>query len=244
MNPHYIKNSSRFLLLTGLFTLAGIIGLVVPAAQASETPFERLANGNKRFVSGETTSLHRDTLRMLETARDGQKPFCTVLTCADSRVPVEILFDQGIGDTFVTRVAGNVADTDEIGTIEYGVDHLKTPLLVVLGHSSCGAVSAVVEGADVHGHIPRLVDNIVPAVDLTRALYPGLDDKEIIPLAITQNVWQSIKDILKRSPVVRERVKEGHLQIIGAVYHLDTGEVEWLGPHRDEAKLLNSTTED
>ncbi|MBI5865537.1 MAG: hypothetical protein HZB38_13725 [Planctomycetes bacterium] len=104
---------------------------------------QRLTDGNQRFSTGAATNPRCDEARRAETAEKGQNPFATVLTCSDSRVCAERIFDQGVGDVFTIRVAGNVSDTDEIGTIEYGVGHLHTPLLVVMGHSSCGAVGAV-----------------------------------------------------------------------------------------------------
>ncbi|MCA9730151.1 MAG: carbonic anhydrase, partial [Candidatus Eisenbacteria bacterium] len=134
---------------------------------------EALKAGNDRFVTGTSLFPHLDRKRRYETAK-GQTPFVTVIGCSDSRVPIEALFDQGIGDVFVIRVAGNVCDTDEIGSIEYGVDHLGTPLMVVLGHESCGAVTAVVKDAEIHGSIPKLVDNIGPAVATARKFHPSL----------------------------------------------------------------------
>jgi len=119
-----------------------------------------LKEGNSRCMSGAPKHPNQDQECRLLTATMGQRPYATVLSCSDSRVPVEILFDTGIGDLFVIRIAGNVADVDEVGTIEYGVDHLGTPVLVVLGHTRCGAVTAVAQGAKLHGSIPQLVDNI------------------------------------------------------------------------------------
>ena len=113
---------------------------------------ERLREGNARFQSAK--SIHPDLgpARLRQTAEEGQHPFATILTCSDSRVPPELVFDQGVGDIFVVRVAGNVCGEDEAGTIEYGADHLKTPLLVVLGHSRCGAVTAVATDAKLPAH--------------------------------------------------------------------------------------------
>jgi carbonic anhydrase len=162
----------------------------------------------------------------------------TVLSCSDSRVPVELLFDQGIGDVFTVRVAGNVADTDELGTIEYGVDHLETPVLVVMGHTKCGAVTAVATGAEVHGHIPALVDNIGPAVAQAKAKNPTLDAKGIVAPAITENVFQAVSDVITKSAAVRSRLKDGKVKIVGALYHLEDGSVEWLGEHPKQKELI------
>ncbi|WP_415908130.1 carbonic anhydrase [Oleiharenicola sp. Vm1] len=173
--------------------------------------------------------------------RPGTGSFATLLTCSDSRVPAETIFDQGLGDLFVVRVAGNVAKTDEIGSIEYGAAHLGTSLLVVMGHSSCGAVKAVVEGAEVHGNIPQLVDTIVPAVEKTKAANPGLPGAQLLARAVEANVWQSIDGIFENSATIRELVKAGKLKVVGAVYDLATGAVEIKGEHPEQARLLAAT---
>lgn len=207
------------------------------ASPSAADILERLKRGNDAFASGRATHPHQDASRLLEVAQ-GQKPAVTFLSCSDSRVPVEVLFDQGIGDVFTVRVAGNVADTDELGTIEYGVDHLETPLLVVLGHTKCGAVTAVATGAKVHGHIPELVDNIAPAVSAVKAKSPEADPKTWVEPAIVANVFQSMADIIQKSEPVRARLKAGKVKIVGGVYSLDDGRVSWLGEHPDQAALL------
>ena len=209
-------------------------------APTANEALEKLKDGNIRFLSGAPIYPHQDADRRTEVAK-GQAPFATVLTCSDSRVPVELLFDQGIGDIFVVRVAGNVSDTDEIGTIEYGVGHLHTPLLVVMGHTGCGAVKAVLEGAEVHGSIPALVDNITPAVAQAKSANGGAAFEKIFAEAVKTNVWISIEDLFKHSPEVRELVKGGKLQVVGAVYDLTSGTVNWLGGHSEQARLLTST---
>lgn len=196
-----------------------------------------LADGNRRFATGKPVRPHQDAARRAELLK-GQHPFATVLSCSDSRVPVELLFDQGIGDVFVVRVAGNVADTDEIGTVEYGVGHLATPLLVVLGHTSCGAVKAVLDGAEVHGCIPQLVDNIAPAVERAKAGNPGAAG--LMREAVRANIWLSIEDILRRSAEVRDLVKSGKLTVVGGLYDLESGGVAWLGQHPEQPRLLES----
>lgn len=214
-----------------------------PAAAPATAPtpdeaLQTLRDGNERFARGQAEHPRQDTARAAETALDGQHPIATVLSCSDSRVPVEILFDCGIGDAFTVRVAGNVADVDEIGSIEYGVDHLETPVLVVLGHSKCGAVTAVVTGAELHGLIPPLVENIRPAVEAARQNFPGREGADLVPEAIRANVWQTIDDICHNSPAVRNRLATGKLTIVGAVYDLESGRVDWLGPHPEQGRLL------
>jgi carbonic anhydrase len=136
-------------------------------------------------------------------------------------------------DLFVVRVAGNVADTDEIGSIEYGLAHVKTPVLVVLGHTRCGAVTAVSQAMAGHGHqlernIPPLVDNIVPAVKRAMEQNQEVHGDAIIPFAIEENVWQAIEDLFMRSPAVRDLAKSGTVLVTGAIYDLASGRVNWL----------------
>jgi len=197
-----------------------------------------LRDGNARFVGGKPNYPHQSAARRTELAEKGQKPFATVLSCSDSRVPVELLFDQGLGDLFVVRVAGNVADTDEIGTIEYSVEHLGAPLLVVMGHTKCGAVTAVTEGGKLPGSIPKLVDNIQKPAKQVKVSNPGKNAKEILPQVIEANVWQSIDDLLTKSKIVHELAKSGKLKVVGALYDLDSGEVSFLGSHPKEGALL------
>lgn len=201
----------------------------------------KLVTGNSRFAAGMPQRPNQDAARRLDTFENGQHPFAVVLSCSDSRVPPEILFDQGVGDVFSIRVAGNVAATDEIGTIEYGVEHLGAPLLVVLGHTKCGAVTAVVKGEKVGGNIPALVAPIVPAAEKAKAMLPGKDAAEVVPLAIEQNIWQAIDDIHKNSPIVRDLVKAGKLTVVGGVYAIDEGTIQWLGKHPEQEKLLAYT---
>lgn len=228
--------------LGGLFCLCILLSTSVATFAAdSPTPAEaldRLQQGNLRFVKGAPQHPRQDQAQRDLTTTQGQHPFVTVLACSDSRVSVETLFDLGIGDVFVVRVAGNVSDTDEVGSIEYGVDHLKTPLMVVLGHTHCGAVTAVVNNSELHGSIPLLVDNIKPAVDRVRREQPGLSGPALVPEAIKANVWQSVDDLFRRSPAVRTRAREGQVKVIGAVYNISTGQVDWLGGHPELGRLL------
>lgn len=227
----------------GLFVASLASVLAITSQAAASTADEVLAalkDGNARFVAGTSVHPHTGHDRVVETS-SGQAPMVTILGCSDSRVPLEHIFDQGIGDVFVVRVAGNVADVDELGSVEYGTGHLNTPLLVVLGHSKCGAVNAVATGAVLHGSIPGLVDNIIPAVKRARAANPGLSDKELVPFAVRENVLESISTALRQSEEVRHLVAEGKLRVVGAVYDIDTGSVDWLGEHPDQSGLLVQT---
>ena len=229
-----------------LMLMVVCLAVARPGVAADEGPgvtadqaMERLQAGNARFTSAKSMHAHQDRARLSETAA-GQHPFATILACSDSRLPVELLFDQGVGDVFVVRVAGNVCGVHEAGSIEYGVDHLKTPLLVVLGHSHCGAVTAVVTDAKLHGNIPALVHGIRPAVESARKSHPDQHGAELVPAAVTANVWQSVADLFKNSPTARELVAHGRLKVVGAVYELDTGKTVWLGEHPDKVRLLKN----
>jgi len=220
--------------------LAALGTLLAAAAVAPADALIQLQQGNQRFLSGQATHPNQTAERRAEVAK-GQTPFATILTCSDSRVAAETLFDQGLGDLFIVRVAGNVAKTDEIGSIEYGTGHLGTPLLVVMGHSSCGAVKAVLEGTEVHGSIPELVAPIGPAVEKAKAANPGLPGGEMLARAVETNVWLSVESILENSATIRDLVKAGKLKVVGAVYDLASGTVQWQGEHPEQARLLAAT---
>jgi methyl-accepting chemotaxis protein len=224
-----------------LFAAAAVHAAEAPAPVSPDEALKRLVQGNARYVDGAPTHPRQDDARRAKTVADGQHPFATILSCSDSRGPVELIFDQGVGDLFVVRVAGNVADVDEIGSIEYGVGHLHTPLLVVLGHTGCGAVTAVVNKADVHGHIAALVDNIKPAAERTRHDHPELSGSALVGEAVKENVLQSIEDLLTKSEEVRELVKAGKLKVVGGVYDLQAGAVTWSGAHPRQDALVEAT---
>jgi carbonic anhydrase len=202
-----------------------------------EASIALLKEGNIRFATGHPSYPNMDAERRHNTTTEGQQPFATVLACSDSRDPVELIFDRGIGDIFVVRVAGNVAGISELATIEYGVGHLNTPLLVVMGHSSCGAVTAVATGAELHGFLPKLAEKITPAV--ARAKEQGATAEELVSRSIEANVWQAISDILRQSGEIRECVLKGKVQVVGALYDLETGMVKWLGVHPNQKSLLS-----
>ncbi|MBI5557935.1 MAG: carbonic anhydrase [Deltaproteobacteria bacterium] len=194
-----------------------------------------LQEGNSRFVANKAMQPHSDTNRLIQAGKENQADhaYATVISCSDSRVPVERIFDAGVMDIFVIRVAGNVVDVDEAGSIEYGLAHVNTPVLVVLGHTQCGAVTAVTGEVEGHGHalernIPPLVDNIIPAVKKAMAAHPDKHDKELVPFGIEENIWQGIEDLFMASPATRELVKSGKVKVVGAMYDVGTGKVDWL----------------
>lgn len=223
--------------------LAPLSALAKPDA---EQALAMLKEGNKRFSQGVPMRPHLTLERVREAASANQADFAyaTILSCSDSRVPVEAIFDAGIMDLFVVRVAGNVCDTDEAGTIEYGVGHVKTPLLVVLGHTKCGAVTAVAKAVqgethDLEANIPPLVENIEPAVQRAQEAHPDVKGDALIPPATEENVWQSIQDLFTRSVALRDAARAGAVRVVGAVYDLESGVVKWL-PEDHVEKLLKS----
>ncbi|MFH0783917.1 MAG: carbonic anhydrase [Pseudomonadota bacterium] len=194
-----------------------------------------LKDGNDRFSSGKATYPHTAMARLEQAGKEdqGKHAYATIISCSDSRVPVELLFDAGVMDIFVIRVAGNVCDTDEIGSIEYGLAHVHTPVFVMLEHTQCGAVTAVTHALHGEGHalernIPPLVDNIIPAVKRAMEVHKDVHGDDIIPYAIEENVWQGIEDLFMKSPAVRNIVNEGKAKVVGAIYNVGTGKVSWL----------------
>ncbi len=197
-----------------------------------------LQAGNERYASGHPAHPNQGPVHRTLAAVGGQRPVATIMACSDSRVPVEILFDQGVGDLFVIKVAGNVAGTDEIGSIEYGVDHLGTPLMVVLGHTGCGAVTAAAEGTELHGSIPALVDRILPAAEKVKGEFPEMTGPELVAGIVEANVRQAVEDLLSGSPITAELVRSGSLQVVGAIYDIEHGSVHWLGEHPAQDAIL------
>ncbi|HSJ01240.1 MAG: carbonic anhydrase [Verrucomicrobium sp.] len=215
-------------LVAALYTVGQSAEPAAPhaAEEAAATPAEalaRLKTGNEHFVSNKVEHPHQ-TVQWRTTLATGQHPFAIVLGCADSRTSPEVLFDQGLGDLFVVRVAGNVLSDELLGSIEYAVEHLGAPLIVVLGHERCGAVKAARETIAAHaeapGHIQSLVKAIRPAVDATSNA-----DAETTCKANVINVVHALQE---SGPFLKERVEAGKVKVVGAHYDLDTGAVEFL----------------
>jgi len=187
-----------------------------------EQALHLLREGNLRFTSGQVEHIHQ-SLQTRAEVLNGQHPFAAVLSCADSRVPVEILFDQGIGDVFVMRNAGNVVDDVVLGSIEYAVEHLGVRLVVVLGHSACGAVTAALQGGEAEGHLGSILDQIAPAVESTRH-----ENGDALDNAIRANVRRMVDLVCASEPILSAAVEAGSLQVVGGIYTLATGKVEFL----------------
>ena len=194
------------------------------AAMTPDTVLAQLKAGNKRFAAGQT--LGYDMLAQARATASGQYPKAIILGCLDSRVPPEIIFDQGIGDIFVGRVAGNFENVDMLGSMEFGTLLAGSKLIVVLGHESCGAVKGAVDQAKL-GNLTATLDNI--HVDTTGISGKRSSKNKALVAAVTEaNVRKTVKDIESRSPVMAELVKKGQLKIVGGIYDLDTGRVDWL----------------
>ncbi len=183
-----------------------------------DAAIEALNQGNKRFSQQKVTQPNRGSFRLREVSKK-QKPFAAILGCADSRVPAEILFDQGLGDLFVVRVAGNIATPEEIGSLEYGTLVLGAKVILVLGHQRCGAVDATIQNQPVPGKIASILSHIKPAVTAS-AKQPG----DRLKNATVANIKNQVIE-LQTSPVLKDLVKAGKLKIIGGFYDLDTGVV-------------------
>lgn len=217
-----------------VFAAAGAAPLAMPVVAAAEdmtadSALRELVDGNKRYVDGKSKSAQMsDAHRRAELAK-GQKPYAIVLACSDSRVPPEIIFDKGLGELFVVRVAGNIPDPVVLGSIEYAAEHLKSPLVVVLGHERCGAVTATVDAkGKPQGNIGTLVSAITPAVAEAKKTCPSQEKSDLVECAASANVKNSEMQLTKKSPVLKHLVEKGELKILGAIYDLDDGQVTFL----------------
>jgi carbonic anhydrase len=185
----------------------------------------RLKAGNERYVTGVMKRHDFDAERAVLAG--GQNPFAGILSCADSRISPEYTFDAGRGDLFVVRVAGNFAEDDGIASFEYAVKFLGTRLLVVLGHDKCGAVDAAIktvkDGAELPGHLPELVDHIAPAVKKAMS-----QSGDLLANSIRENVLLTVDKLKATSPMLREAVSSGQIKVVGGVYKLKDGRVDWL----------------
>ncbi|GAA6616774.1 carbonic anhydrase [Scytonema sp. NUACC26] len=218
----------------GASAVSSILLQQEPAVAQKTTPVEkprpvnpqaaltRLIEGNNRFVEGKRVNPNQSKLRLQETAV-AQYPFAAILGCADSRVPAEIVFDQGLGDLFVVRVAGNVASQTAIGSLEFATAVLGAPLIVVLGHARCGAVVAAVKGDPLPGRIGVFVEEIKPAVEKVRNKTGSLEENSII-----SNVQYQAEKLAESSTILRGLIKEGKLKIAAGRYDLASGKVTLL----------------
>ena len=187
-----------------------------------------LMEGNNRFINNETQAV--DNIALIKQTTGGQFPKAVILSCIDSRVPVETIFDQAIGDVFVARVAGNFENTDILGSMEYSCKVAGSKLVFVLGHESCGAVKAACDGVEL-GNITALLGNILPAVKQSSNEVDGelnSSNKEFVAKTIENNVKLTIDRIREKSPILKEMEDDGDIKIVGGVYSLHTGKVEMI----------------
>ena len=201
---------------------------VIPdSGWSAEDALQRLKAGNARFVAG-TARFPTVQKEILAELTKGQNPYATILSCSDSRVPPELIFDVGLGELFVIRVAGNVLSPEIAGSLQYAGRHLHTLLFVVLGHTNCGAVAAAIEtrlrGTRQHSRIQLLVECILPGLE---DLDPQLTPEAMLAQAVEANVRWTMRQILE-TPEGRERQAEGRVKLVGAIYEIETGLVRFL----------------
>ena len=186
-----------------------------------DDPMEKLIAGNRRFLSGNLSHPNQNIERRDELT-NGQNPFAALVCCSDSRVPPEIVFDCGLGDLYVARIAGNIINGENLGSLEYAAGHLGVKLIVVLGHKRCGAVQAAVSGGTVHGNIGSLIRAILPAITKTKnAKGDSVDNAE------RENVRLNVEIIKNPSHALETMIDDGQLSTAGAYYDLDTGKVKF-----------------
>lgn len=213
---HALKFITLILLCAPVFSVSAV------EVNPAKNPLDRLIQGNQRYVTS-TTVCHEDWSAKRSALLKNQKPFAVIVACSDSRVPPEIVFDQSLGDLFVVRVAGNIVDDFAVGSIEYGVNILGANLVLVLGHSNCGAVDAALKGMKFDNHIQEVLNAIQPAIVATKGATGNLLEK-----AIKANV-KIVEDKLKSSkPLLSSLIDKGTLRIFGAYYQLESGKVEFI----------------
>lgn len=196
------------------------------AGVSADEALQRLMEGNARFVKNQMSGQKLCDLATRQSLSKGQQPYAVILTCSDSRVPPEIVFDKGLGEIFVIRVAGNVTDPVVLGSIEYAAEHLGSPLIMVLGHERCGAVTAAVDiKGKPEGNIGAILKKISPAVKQAKREYTGKDKSQLVETAINGNARLAADSITSRSPVIAHLVKEGKVKVVAAKYDLDDGVV-------------------
>jgi carbonic anhydrase len=194
------------------------------ASDMPDQALDRLMRGNRRFVADWPDRPNQSVRRRRQLAKEGQQPFAVIVTCADSRVPPEIIFDAGLGDLFVVRVAGNVLDDVVIGSIEYAVEHLHVPLVMILGHDGCGAVTAALNRTgQPQGRLGAIMHALQPAVELAEA-HCG----DVVSHAIDANVRLAVKQLKAGEQTLSEAAAQGKISIAGARYHLESGVVDLL----------------
>jgi carbonic anhydrase len=223
-------NLRSLLYSLGVLLVSPLVAADMPPGPSAAEVMERLKRGNAEYASGHIDTSHLTVERRVEVSK-AQKPFASVLTCADSRVPAEEIFGQGLGDLFVVRVAGAVAVPGVLGSLEYAAEHLGSNVIVVMGHTSCGAVKAALDERyaparpePAQMNLQGLLNFIRPALDRPQ------EHGDPWTSAVYASVEQTIDDIVMRSPVLNEMARSGKLMLVGAVYQLDTGKAIFSKP--------------
>ena len=193
---------------------------------------KKLVEGNKHYVENTTNGAELTIATKRQNVADGQSPFAIIVGCADSRVPAELVFHQGLGDLLVIRVAGNVVAPSQIGSVEFACQNFGTRLVVVLGHSHCGAVKATIEAIagnidDISPNVASIVDRVKPAVQPIVEHQQFSDHDDLVHQAMRANVEQSVNDLQNHSPILQSMAANGEIKIIGAEYSLETGLVDF-----------------
>ncbi|MBC8277182.1 MAG: carbonic anhydrase [FCB group bacterium] len=189
---------------------------------------DRLKEGNQRFVTETSIFPNVSGDRRVETTHKKQTPFAAVLTCSDSRTPPEYIFDQGLGDLFVVRNAGNVCDNSVIASMELAVEHLHVPLIVIMGHRKCGAVEMAANNISISDNLNKLNHKIKPAIMQAKQDLPHASHAEFLEHASKLNTQNTLEEITDESSLIRKKLKEGVVEIKAAYYDIESGEVEWL----------------
>ena len=206
---------STLSLCVALFATALVSASDTGPGLTADEALKRLQDGNQRFRANQTTIRETSTPSIREALATGQKPFAIILSCSDSRVPPEIIFDQGLGEIFVVRVAGNIPDPVILGSIEYAAEHFNCPLIMVLGHKRCGAVTAAVESqGHPHGNIGAIIKTIAPAVKQARKDARGPSKSDLVESAIDNNIKLVAKSLTRQSPVIRSLVDAGKIKVV------------------------------
>ncbi len=193
-------------------------------APSPKSVLRMLQDGNLRYLTEETHGW-RDAADRREQFTDGQSPLACILTCSDSRVSPEILFDLSLGDLFVCRVAGNVVSPEVAGSVEYAVEHLGVSLVVVMGHTSCGAVKAAVESPEIAGPVASLVGRIEPAVEVCKLR--GVEEPQLAKEAVSTHASMGCAALYESCPSVQEAIEEGKCMLVSAVYDIESGHISW-----------------
>lgn len=184
--------------------------------------YELLVEGNKRFINN--LKADHDHLEMINETREGQYPFAVILSCMDSRTSTELIFDQGLGDLFSIRVAGNIVNNDILGSIEYAIKYVGSKVLMVLGHTECGAIKSARQGV-IDGHITDMLKRIQPS--LSKAMLKEEDYHKFNDNVAYANVENSLEEILTRSAIIKDMFEKGEIGIVGGVYNIETGQVDF-----------------